>query len=334
MMTPADLQKSIKNNSIPELVYLFGSERFFLDRTLQQITDAVVPEEARDFNFQVFHAKESSVETVLDSVRTLPVFSPRRLVIIKDADKLSVSDLESLSSYVEDPAPESCLVMVGDKIDRRKKFFQTFQKKGALVEYKGLYENQIPSFVKEQAAASGYAFTEDAMALFCRRSGTSLQEIDGELQKLFQYLGADKKLVDVADVEAIVSDTRVDSIFDMVNAIGRRNAGEALRLLGRLLDEGIAPLLVLNMLTRHFRQLWMTRELLDEGVGRKDLSKRVGVNPYFIDGLISQAKLFNHKQYRRSFELFLATDIALKSTGSNPGAMLEELLLEISGLEA
>jgi len=333
-MTPADLQKAIRTNEIPELLYLFGSERFFLERALQQLTDAVVQPDARDFNMQVCHGRETGIESILDSVRTLPVFAPRRLVIIKDADKLTASDLDALTGYIEEPVPESCLVLIGEKVDRRKKFFLSFQKKGFLVEFKGLYENQIPSFVREQATAAGFKFTEDAMALFCRRSGTSLQEIDGEMQKLFQYIGNDRRLVDVADVEAIVSDTRVDSIFDMVNAIGRRSAGEALRLLGRLLGEGIAPLVVLSMLTRHFRQLWMTRELLDNNNGRQDISKRVGVNPYFIDGLISQARLFNHRQYRRSFELFLATDIALKSTGSNPAAMLEELLLEISGMDS
>ena len=333
-MNPAELQKSISNNTLPELVYLYGPEKFFLNRSLQKITETLVPEDARDFNFQIFHARECQVDDIVDSARTLPVFAPRRLVVVKNADKLAAAELDALSRYIEDPVPESCLVFVGEKIDKRKKFFQLFQKQGALVEFKGLYENQIPSFVKEQSANYGFSFTEDAMALFCRRSGTSLQEIDGELQKLSQYLGEDKKLADVEDVKAIVSDTRVDSIFDMVNAIGRRDAGEALRLLGRLLDEGMAPLLVLSMLTRHFRQLWMSRELLDDGSGRKDISKRIGVNPYFIDGLISQAKLFNHKQYRRSFDLFLAADIALKSSGSNPAAMLEELLLEISGLEA
>ena len=333
-MTPAELQQSIKANNLPRLIYLYGAEQFFLDRALRQIVDSTVPEDARDFNLQVFYAKESQIETVLDSVRTLPVFSPTRLILVKAADKLSAADFESMLPYLEDPVPETCLVFIGEKIDRRKKFFQLFLKKGALVEFKGLYENQIPSFIKEQASIAGFSFTEDALALFCRRSGTSLQEIDGELQKLFQYLGRERTLVDIADVKEIVSDTRIDSIFDMVNAIGRREAGEALRLLGRLLDEGIVPLVVLSMLTRHFRQLWMCRELLDAGGGRKDISQRIGVNPYFIDGLLSQARLFNHKQYKRSFELFLATDIARKSRGSSPGAMLEELLLDISGFEA
>lgn len=333
-MTPAALQKLIRSGSVPDLVFLYGNEKFFIERALRQISDATVPVEARDFNLQTFHARENPIDDILDSVRTLPVFSPRRLVILKDADKLNSAALDTLAGYISDPVPETCFVLVGEKVDRRKKFFQTFEKNGALVEFKGLYENQIPSFVKEQATNYDLSLTEDALALFCRRSGTSLQEIDGELQKLRQYVGTEGGLVDVEDVRAIVSDTRVDSIFDVVNAIGRRDIGDALRLLGRLLDEGIAPLVVLSMLTRHFRQLWMSRELLEEGMGKKDISRRVGVNPYFIDGLVAQARLFNYRQYRRVFELFLATDIALKSTGSNPGAMLEQLLLDISGLES
>ncbi|PLX72157.1 MAG: DNA polymerase III subunit delta [Desulfuromonas sp.] len=333
-MTSSDLLKAIKDGRIPGLVYLYGKERFFLDRALNQILDASVPEDARDFNLQVFHGKETKADELLDSVRTLPVFSPLRLVLVKDADKLLAATLDALIPYLEDPVAETCLVLVGEKVDKRKKFFQLFQKKGALVEFKPLYENQVPAFVREQSGAAGFRFTEDAMALFCRRSGTSLQEIDGELKKLFQYLGDEKTLVDVEDVKAIVSDTRVDSIFDMVNAIGRRDVGEALRLLGRLLEEGVAPLVVLSMLARHFRQLWMSRELIDEGVARKDISRRIGVNPYFIDGLLSQAKLFSRAQYRQSFELLLATDLALKSRGGSPGATLEELLLNITGLKA
>ena len=105
------------------------------------------------------------------------------------------------------------------------------------------------------------------MALFCRRVGSNLQEVVGELEKLFTYLG-ERNLVDVADVAAIVADSRVDSIFELTNALGGGDAGEALRLLGRLLGDGQAPLLVLNLMVRHFRQLWLTRELLDQGGGK------------------------------------------------------------------
>lgn len=330
-MTPAELGKSIRANKVPSLVYLYGSESFFIEQAVTAIV-ATIPADAHDFNLQICHARDIGADVLVDTLRTFPVFAERRLVVVRSADKLNAADLETLLPYVEDPVPESILCLVGEKVDRRKKFFQQFQKKGALVEYKRLYENQLPAFVRDYAAERNFRFTEEGMALFSRRSGSSLQEVVGELDKLFQYVGAEATVIDVEDVRQIVSDTRADSIFDMTNAIGRREIGEALRLLGRLLADGIVPLVILAMLTRHFRQLWMARELLDEGVGRADLSRRIGVNPYFIDGLMAQARLFQRRQFQRIFELLLATDLALKSSGNSPAALLEQLLLEIARL--
>jgi len=330
-MTPAELGKSIRANKVPPLVYLYGSESFFIEQAVAAIV-TMIPADAQDFNLQVCHARDVSTDVIVDTLRTFPVFADRRLVVVRSADKLNAADLDALLSYVEDPVPESVLCLVGEKIDRRKKFFQVFQKKGALVEYKRLYENQLPAFVRDYAAERNFRFTEEAMALFSRRSGSGLQEVVGELDKLFQYVGAETAVIDAEDVRQIVSDTRADSIFDMTNSVGRRDVGEALRLLGRLLADGIVPLVVLAMLTRHFRQLWMARELLDDGVGRADLSRRIGINPYFVDGLMTQAKLFNRRQFQHIFELLLTTDLALKSSGNSPVALLEQLLLEIARL--
>ena len=327
-MTHAELNRAIEGRNIPSLLFLYGEETFLVDRVVQRLRELVVPAEARDFNYTLFRGKETPVADLLDTARTLPVFSSHRLILVKEAHDLPAAALDGLLPYLSDPVPETVLVFVAEKIDGRKKFFQEFKKRGVLVEFKRLYDNQIPTFVREQARGAGRSFTEDALALFCKRVGSSLQEVHGELTKLFAYLG-ERTLVDVADVAAVVSDTRVDSIFDLTNSLGARDAGGALRLLGRLLDEGVVPLVVLSMMVRHFRQLWKTRELLDSGVAAKDIARRIGVNPYFVDGLVAQARRFAPVRYRQIFELFLATDLALKSSGSHPAAMLESLILDV-----
>lgn len=329
-MTPAELSKRIRSQTVPSLLLLYGSEPYLLGRSLQQLLDAIVPEEARDFNLQTFHARETTPDVIIDNARTFPVFAQRRAVVVRGIDKFKAADFDDFLPYVTDPVPETCLIFVAEKIDRRKKFFQSVQKNGDLVEFKKLYDNQVPSFVKEQVVAAGFRMTEDALAEFSRRSGTNLQEIVGELEKLFQYVG-DEQIVDEVDVRAIVSDTRIDTVFDMTNALGQRKTGESLVLLRRLLDDGIAPLMILSMLVRHFRQLWMSRELLDNGVGRSDISRRIGINPYFVDGIIAQCRLFDRPHYRLAFERFLATDLALKSGGGQPEALLEGLLLSLTG---
>ncbi len=329
-MTPAELQRAIAEQRIPSLLCVCGEESYLVEQAWRQVLAAAVPEDARDFNFQQFQGKEAKAATLLDALLTLPVFAPRRLVLVKNAHELPAAEQDGLLDYLHAPLQESVLLLVCAKVDARRKFFQAFKKAGGLLEFKRLYDNQIPGFVRDRLRDANRSMTEDALALFCRRVGSDLQEVVGELGKLFAYLG-ERDLADVDDVAAVVSDSRVDSIFELTNALGNGDSGEALRLLGRLLADGQAPLLVLNLIVRHFRQLWQTRELLDQGAGSGEVARRVGVNPYFVDSLVRQARRFSSPRFRRAFELFLDTDLALKSSGAHPAPLLEKLILEIAG---
>jgi DNA polymerase III subunit delta len=326
----ADLHMYLRDRSLPPLVLLHGEEDFLRDRALEQIRDATVPPEARDFNLNVYHGKDVKIQELLDSARTFPVFAPRRLIVLRDVDALAAADLETLLPYLRDPVPETVLLCTAEKFDGRRKFFQDFKKYGAVFEFRRIYDNQLPAFVREQAKVAGRSFTEEGLALFCRRVGVNLREVHGELLKLFAYLG-EERLVDVAEVRAVVVDVRIDSIFELTDAIGGGKAQQALGLLQRLLAEGSVPLVLLSMITRHFRQLWKIRELLDHGHPAREIGSRLRLNPYFLDGLIRQARAFPPARYRPAFERFLSTDQALKSSGAHPAALLELLILELAG---
>ena len=327
-MKSSELDRLLDERKIPSLLLLHGAEGFLLERALARLIEAAVPPECRDFNLQIFRGREVRAAAVIDAAVTLPVFAPRRLLLLKEIEEIPGTEMEALIPYLGNPSPDTVLVLVGEKIDGRRKFYQGFRKHGQVVEFRRLYENQIPSFIQEQARSAGHSLTDEALALFCRRVGNSLQEVHGELVKLFSYLG-EEKLADVAHVAAVVSDSRADSIFDLVNAIGGRRIDEALRLLERLLDEGMAPLLILAMLTRHFRQLWMARELLDRGVPTREIAAKIKVSPYFLEGLLGQARRISPACCRHAFDRFLEVDLALKSSGGHPPALLQGLILAL-----
>lgn len=329
-MKPGEFHNAASSRRLPPIVYLFGSETFLRDRALQQVRLAYVDAATADFNYDVVEGQSVSAHGLIDTANALPTFAEWRLVVVRDAHKLAASVLEQLLPYLKDPSPSTLLVLVGDKIDRRKKFFQEFKKHGALVEFKELYENQIPAFVGEQTAQANIRMTEAAMGLFCRRVGTSLQEISAEITKLATYLG-DRELADVEDVEAIVSESRTENVFKLTDAVGERRTKDALQLTRKLLDDGEAPLMIVAMLTRYYRQLWSACELLRQNVGRGEMARKVGINPYFLDGLLTQARKSSPAECRQAFERLLETDLALKSSGSHPSALLDRLLLALSG---
>ena len=331
-MSLKELQNVLQAGNPPSLILLHGQETFFVDKGVKLVLDAVVETANRDFNYTLYHGKEFAPAEVIEQARTFPVFADKRLVIIRNIHEARAEQLEGLLEYVESPVPETVLLLTAEKVDARRRFFQLFKKNGLALEFKRIYDDQLPSFVKELAKANQVTLTGEALKLFCKRVGTNLAEVQGEMDKLVGYLG-ERNLADENDVAAIVSDAKIESIFDLTDALGEGDTSLALRLLDRLLAEGQAPLMVLTMMTRHFRQMWKISELVAQKTPQKDLPRKVGVSPYFLKGLIQQSSRFDSRRYRWIFEQFLKTDLALKSSGAEPRMHLEKLVLELAKSE-
>jgi len=171
--------------------------------------------------------------------------------------------------------------------------------------------------------------SRDGLDLFCLMVDGNLHEIHGELEKLLTYIGA-AKLIEAKDVEAVVSRGRVESVFELGKAVGRGDVAKGLSLLKRLNASGEAPLKILSLLVRHFRQLWQVRELQVKKRPAQEIAKVAGVPFFVVDELIRQGKKFSRNDFQQAFELFLETDLAMKSSGANAGALLDNLILRLT----
>ncbi|MBW2452519.1 MAG: DNA polymerase III subunit delta [Deltaproteobacteria bacterium] len=327
----ADIRQMLKEGSVPSLLMLYGDESYFVGEATNMIVDALVAVEDRDFNLTVYHGRDLNPVDITEQAATMPVFASRRLVLIKDLHDAPPDKLDTLIPYLEDPVPETVLLMTAAKIDGRRRFFQVLKQSGRVFEFKKIYDNQLPAVVRDMASDKGVSFASGALKLFCKRVGSSLMEVQGELTKLLCFLG-ERDLIEEEDVLAVVSDTRVESVFQLTDALGQGETDAAMRLLDRLLAEGQAPLMVLAMICRHFRQLWKTASLDKQGVPQKEMVRQVGISPYFIKGLVAQARRYDDHDFRAAFELFLATDMAIKSSGAAPHLHLDMLVLNLAAL--
>jgi DNA polymerase-3 subunit delta len=207
--------------------------------------------------------------------------------------------------------------------------FQTIRKQGLLVEYKPLRDHQIPDAVRREARALDVSLSEDALALFCRRVGPHLATIHAELQKLalFCHGGC---VIDRSDVDRLVYDSQGENVFALTNAIGNGQADRALGLLEGLLHDGEPPLRILTMIVRHVRQLWKAREGQRLGLARKDLAHHVGINPYFLDGVLTQAGTLSERKLARALTLLNDADLQLKSSGARGEAVMSLLVSRLA----
>lgn len=327
-MKPEEFEKEVREGDIGPLYYIYGDEPYLVERGVKRLLARAVSPDFREFNMTVYYGGEAKGEEIAEAAQTLPMFADRRVVLVRKSGALSAAALDCLSGYIQNPSPSTCLIFQGEKIDQRKKFFLDLKKNGRLVEYKRLYENQLAPFIRDEAASQGKRVETAAVEMLAYFVGNNLQELAAQMEKVATYVG-ERETIRVDDIRAIASDTKVDSVFELANAIGEKNLGRSLRSLQTILRDGEAPLMILAMLTRHFRQLWRVKELLLRKVAPQEISKAAGIHPYFVRGVIEQSGGYSLPDFRSVFESLYGADLALKTGGGKPTDLLERLVMEI-----
>jgi DNA polymerase-3 subunit delta len=307
-------------------VYCLSGERYLVDAAAGAIRAAVLAEAGAGapFNNDVFDLKEKGLAAALSTARTLPMMAKRRLVVGKAIDEVKAADLEPLVDYLEDPNPSTCLLLVADKVDVRFKAFQVLKKRGYLHVFAPLRDQALAGWLRGEARARKLTIAPDAAEALATAAGPDLGRLSQALDLLALYAGG--KAITVDDVEDLVAETRERGIFELTKAIGAGNVARALALLTNMLRNREPALRIQFMLARHLRQVWRAKELAASGAGRNEIAAGVGINPYFLDDVLTPARRMSRAALERAFERLYTADVDLKSSKLDPEIALSRLV--------
>ena len=312
------------------VVYVHGDEPYLVDRALREIEQEALPGGASDFNREVFEAPEAQTSSVLSAARTLPFLGGRRFVLVKGAHAWPAEAWERLIPYLEAPNPSTCLVFVAERLDRRTRAGKILEKAARVVECPRPAERELLPWASRMAEEEGLRLPTRVLQSLVLRVGPDLQMLWQEVQKLRAFAGEGGDVAE-EDLEALVGVSRGTTVFVLCNALGQRELASAVQTLRQLLEMGEPPVRVLFMVVRHFRSLWVARELLDRG-GRIDAraaAPKLGVPPFVAETILRQAKGWEEEELKSAFRAFLKADLSLKTGGR--AEVMDGLVLRLCG---
>ncbi len=327
-MTPQEFETSLKKGNVPAVCFLYGEEQFLVERAVGMLLERAIDPSLKDFNFNVYYGNESKGVDIIDAAQTLPMFSERRAVLVKRAEQLKADALETMLPYIQNPAPGTCLLLTGTKIDQRKKFFLEFKKHGVLVEYKRFYDNKLSGFIQSESVAQGKPIETAAAELLSALIGNNLQELSSQIEKLVVYAGA-KPRITVDDVKVMASSSKAFTAFELAKFLGLRDLPNSIRSLDALFLHGEDAPMIIGALTSHFRKLWRVRELLDKKMQQADIGRELNINAFFLGDIVAQARTFSRRELKRIFEEFYRCDVASKTGGGQSYALLHGMTMGI-----
>jgi DNA polymerase-3 subunit delta len=133
-MSMEELKKQLKENKIGKLYLFTGSERYLIRYYVKEITDKILDQDTKTFNFTEYEGKVA-FQQLSDTVSMFPAFSERRVVIIRESSLLKPGAgeinwkgfFESLPDYI-------CLIFIQEEVDKRVSFYKTIKNCGLIVE--------------------------------------------------------------------------------------------------------------------------------------------------------------------------------------------------------
>jgi DNA polymerase III subunit delta len=329
-MTFKEFQSAMPGMQIPPVILFHGEEDFLIDEGVRSILEGTLDEGTRGFNLDVVYGSKVDVKEVVALASAFPLMSQRRVVVVKEFEQLATNEQakELLTAYLQKPLESTCLLLVSLQPDFRKKPFTDLKKHAALVECKSLYDNQIPEWISKRIRQLGKSADQEACRMLQAYVGNSLRAVQNEIDKLFIFVG-EKKQITVGDVAEVVGATKGFTIFELQNAVGRKDLREALTILQAMLRDGQSPQMIIVMLTRFFTQLWKISELKAKKIPEASMAREVGINPYFLKQVVQYQSQFSNDHLETGFRALLEADAVLKTTSRDARLVMDLLLFTL-----
>jgi len=320
-------------------IYLFhGEETFLKEEAVSALRMAVLGRggaEQSPWSMTVLEGGATSLAEILDTARTLPMLSERRLVLVKEAEKLRESDAAPLKKYLKDPSPTTCLLFNAGagKPDFRKAVFRALQERGTVIEFRPLRAASLPKWIRDRVAVQGAEIDPEALVLLEAHAGTDLFRISQELAKVLDYVAPSRNITAQALGETLGS-AAAGSVFELADRVGAGEQGDAVRLLRGILAEGEEPARLLFLLARQIRILILGKALVKEGRRGTELAQALGIPPYpfIVEKTQKLIARFPEEAGAPSMRRILEADRALKGGGGKGPAILERLVLDLTSM--
>ena len=169
----------------------------------------------------------------------------------------------------------------------------------------------------------GKKITQSVMQLFLSKTGSDMENIDKELEKLICYT-LDETEIAAADVEAICTGQTENKIFEMIDAISAKNQKKALDLYYDLLALKEAPMRILFLIARQFQNLLLIKSMSAKGYPAVSIAKTAGMPSFAVQKNLRQAGAFKINQLKEAIE-----DCGQAEEDVKTGRMADQLAVEL-----
>jgi DNA polymerase-3 subunit delta len=330
-ITREELWKSLKGGRVEPLYLLYGPEDYLRDAAARAIADLALKDAAlREFNETAYSLSGADVQQAIAAAEQLPMMAARRVVRVTDFARLREADEGALVRYITRPAESTTVIFIADALDKRLKLSKQLLNVCTSVEFAALSDAELAAWAKSRLKDLRADADERTLRQIIALVGQSVRRLATELEKL-STAALPSGHISMELVEALVGRSRELSNFELTDHLLARNRRRALETLGRLLDDGVEPLMLTGLLASSFHRLALAKDLMSRGVAKEEVFRLVPMPQSKRAEFLATARRADTRELARRIRRIADADLSIKTSQATPRIQLEMLVCELSG---
>ena len=328
---------SLKNGTIRPLYLFEGTEEYIKGQAAARLCEQLLPQGMEQMNYS--ELLNPDADALVAAAETLPFMAEKRVLLIRDCDLLTTASsgdngtkLEAIEAYLDHQSPETCLIFYNKgKADGRKKLYQNLKKRGAIVDFSPMDDQEAAKWAVRTMRALGKQMDAGCAQTLVFTVGHDAALLKQEMEKLAAYAG-ERETVTEEDIAAICIRSLECSVFQMVDAQVAGNNRDACQLLNSVLEGGEDRFMVLAMLLRQYRILYHMRCLLDERAPANSLASLLGIPPFTLARTQAQARRYPVEKLKAAYDYLFDLEYRLKSGQTPQEGSAETALFKLDAI--
>jgi DNA polymerase-3 subunit delta len=266
-------------SDLPLITLLLGDESHSRKQAEEELVGSVFGDASPGFNLATFTASDGA-ERAVDVAKTVPMMAKHRVVVVRDLEMAPIDLLDDLMRYAEKPNPSTVMILNGKKtppavggVDRGRRLEGAIKKVGQVLRFKTGEKDPV-RFARSFAEQAGCEMDHRTAQLLVELVGGDLGRVAAETNKVIAYVGG-TGAIRTEDVEAVCSLVAEAVVWDLTDAVVRRDPDRALSVAHRLLETGDSSHRLMAMITWQIRQLITLQDCMQRRLNPKDVGLRM-----------------------------------------------------------
>ncbi len=249
------------------VVLLYGPDRGMVAERAQKVAGSTGMSFEDPFSVVRLDAADidQAPGRLLEEARTIPMFSDRRLIWIRNASAASKTLADEVRELAADPVPGALVLIEAGEL-RKGTALRTVAEAAEAAISLPCYPDEardLDLLIDETLQAAGKSIGLEALQALKRNLGGDRLASRGELEKLALYVH-DRSSVDLDDVLAVLGDVAGQSLEDAVDAMLDGRTRDFDLGFARLAARGQVANGLLGAALRQFQSLQLLRAAMDE----------------------------------------------------------------------